>query len=78
MDDPDKPQQIVVGNDNDCLVSSHEKLPFAVLQAVEALGVNTVDMAHASGKYWYRGFGQADDSGWASGKMRISAGSASL
>jgi hypothetical protein len=49
MDETDKPQQTVVGTDENCLVPPPEKLSLAAMPAVETLGVHTVDMAHTSG-----------------------------
>jgi len=51
-------QQVGISTGENGLIASFEKLPFAVMPAVEPLGVYTVDVAHASGDIGIGGLNQ--------------------
>jgi hypothetical protein len=46
---PDKLQEIIVSINQHRFVSAAKQLPITTMPAVESLGVDTIDVAHASG-----------------------------
>lgn len=58
MNVADNLQQVGIGTDENGLIAPFEKLPFAEMPAVEALGVYAVDVAHASGNIGIGGLDQ--------------------